>query len=155
MDVRTHVEVEAELKQLGERLARTHEGEEHRRLVSYIDANRQLLGSILLARDKKMRPEIYGLTAAHDAVEDKAVAKPQVAAVFGKRVANAVGRLVAEPVTKETLEAEMDVLSRRLARTNDAREHEKIAGELNAKRKRLGELLLADDKRRRPGVYRH
>ena len=154
MDVRMHVEVEAELKQLGERMARTHDAREHRRLVSYIDANRQLLGSILLARDKKMRPEIYGLSAAHDMVEDGVVEKP-FPAIFGKRVAAAVGRLVAEPVTKEALEAEMDVLSRRLARTNDPREHETVAGELNAKRKRLGELLLADDKQRRPGAYRH
>jgi hypothetical protein len=155
MDVRTHIEVEAELEQLGERLAGACDGEEHRRLLSYIDANRALLGSLLLARDKKMRPEVYGLNVSHDTVEDRAVAKPHAISAFGKHVVDAVGRLADETTTKEALEAEIDVLSRRLARANDAREHDRIAGELEAKRKRLGALLLACDRRNRPSAYRH
>jgi hypothetical protein len=49
----------------------------------------------------------------------------------------------------------LTVLSRRLARTNHTCERDRIEGELKEKRKRLGELLLARDKKSRPAVYRH
>ncbi|MBY3432866.1 hypothetical protein HFN89_01580 [Rhizobium laguerreae] len=153
MTVRTHVEIEAELKRLGERLAGTYDGEEHRKLVADIEASRDLLGRVLLARDKKMRPEVYGLPISHDAAEDRAVSKAVPIAVFGKRVVAAVKRLVDDPITIEALEAEMDVLARRLARANDAEEHDRIVGELDEVRKHLGGLLLARDKRSRPSVY--
>jgi hypothetical protein len=155
MDVRSHIEVEAELTRLGERLASAHDAEEHSRLVSYIEENRKLLGSILLERDKKLRPEVYGLPKAYDEAEDRVVTMPLALKVFGKREAAELDRLAKEPITIEALEAAMDVLSRRLARTNDANEHDRIVSELAEKRKCLGGLLLARDERSRPAMYRH
>ncbi|MCS4090210.1 hypothetical protein [Rhizobium sp. BK176] len=155
MDVRSHTQIEVELTRLGERLASTHDAEEHRRLVSDIHANRKLLGGILLERDKKLRPEVYGLAMSHDEAEDRAVAMPSVLKPFGKRVTAELARLAEEPVNIEALEADIDALARRLGRTNDAGEHDRIVRELAAKRKKLGGLLLARDKRSRPAMYRN
>lgn len=155
MNVRSHTEVEAELTRLGEKLASTHDAEEYGRLVADIAENRKLLGSLLLERDKKLRPEVYGLTKSYDEIEDWVVTMPPALRVFGNRLAAELERLVEEPASIEVLEAGMDVLSRRLARTNDATEHDRIVSALAEKRKRLGGLLLARDKRSRPAIYRH
>lgn len=53
------IQLERELKALGEKLAQTFNDEVHERTWALIKGKRSTLGALLLARDKERRPEFY------------------------------------------------------------------------------------------------
>jgi len=138
-----HAVITVQLREAERLLSAAGSRAEIDRLLLEVASLRRQLGQCLLARDRAVRPDIYGIPSRNAVLGTAVDVRPTGSGSYG-------GNPTDQEI--EAVELAIHLLARSLAKAG-AGEHARVVEALSQKRTKLGRMLLARDRRNRPGIY--